>query len=112
MMNQTDAARVLLNSTARANFGERAGFGNMIRQGDNLQSRKYGISGWFMRPLYVSPDIVFCECYIDNLARWVGCPNPPSAYVVKNGDKIRRFWDYGHALRYAALQVIRRGIGK
>lgn len=96
-----------LSRAARVNFGELAGFGRMIRQGDNEETRRYGLTNWYLRPLYVRRDLVFVECYIQDAARWVGCPNCPDAYLVKVGSKVRRFRDYSRALRQAAISLRR-----
>ena len=96
-----------LSRVARANFGDMAGFGKMIRQGDNEETRRFGLSNWYLRSLYVRKDLVFVECYIQDAARWVGCPNCPDAYLVKVGTKVRRFRDYSRALRQAAISLSR-----
>lgn len=100
-------ARLFLIEIARANYGELAGFGPMIRQADNAETRRYGMSNWFLRSLYVTPSTIFVEGRIWDAGRFVGYPNPPDGYLVKSGDKIRRFRNYGRALQYCAIQVFR-----
>lgn len=57
-MDKTEVAREALTAIARANFGDRAGFGSMVRQSaDNVEALRYGVAGWFLRPLYVSPSL-------------------------------------------------------
>ena len=107
-MDKTEVAREALTAIARANFGDRAGFGSMVRQSaDNVEALRYGVAGWFLRPLYVSPSLVFIEGRIWDAARFVGCPNPPDCYLVKRGDRVQRFRDYGRALRCCAIEAIR-----
>lgn len=106
-MTKANLARLFLCEIARANYGELAGFGPMIRQADNSKTRLYGVAGWFLRSLYVSPNLIFAEGRIWDSGRFVGCPNPPDCYLVKHGDIVRRFRDYDRALRYCAIQAYR-----
>jgi hypothetical protein len=107
-MDNTDTARLFLNEIARLNYGDLAKFQPMRRQApDNLEALRYGVAGWFLRPLWISPALVFVEARIDDRSRFVGCPNPPLAYLVKHGEKVVRFRNYGRALRYCAIRALR-----
>jgi hypothetical protein len=109
---KTKLALIFLTQAAKRHYGDKAGFRKMIRQPDNDMTKKHGVAGWYLRPLHVTPQIIFVEGYIDNCGRWIGCPNPPDAYLIVYNDKVRRFRDYGRALRYCALQVIRQNRGE
>lgn len=106
----TDIARIFLCEIARANYPDSAGFGDMRRQADNPLTRHYGVAGWFLRSLYVSPRLVFAEGRIWDSGRFVGCPNPPDCYLVKHEERIVRFRDYGRALRYCAIRAYRDAV--
>ena len=79
-----------------------------IRQRDDAPM---GFAGWYFRifPCYQF-DIKFVECRISNSSRWVGCPNPPDAYLVYNAGKITRFGedDYGRAMDFCAFLIKKR----
>jgi hypothetical protein len=99
-----ETARQYLERRARDSFGNLAGFGQNIRQPIDAP---LSLGGWFIRSLWVTPNIAFGECRINSAARFVGCPNPPSAYVIKCPKGTYRFRDYGRALIFAAIQAHR-----
>ena len=97
-----DCALSHLNDIVRLNSAK---FNPMIRQSSGAP---LGFGGWYIRALHLPNDVIFGECYINDRSRWVGCPNPPDAYVIKCAKGIFRFNDYGRALVFCAIQTIRR----
>ena len=102
-----EMARKGLECLARANFGEAAGWGRFIRQPDNAETSRLNLQGWFARPLWVSAELQFAEMYIDDRARWVGCPNTPDAYIVRCHGQAFRFRDYARAVRFAYIRALK-----
>jgi len=102
MNDKVETARQLLNATAKASYGDKAGFGYMIQQPDNAP---LDLGGYFLRSLYVTSNLIFSECYARNGGKWIGCPNPPSYYVVTSNGESVKFREYGEALIYCAEKV-------
>lgn len=106
--DRVEQARQFLQEIARANYAEFAGFGPMIKQtSDNVEALRYGVASWYLRPLYIMPNLVFVEARIFDCSRFVGCPNTPDCYLVRHGTKTARFRDYGRALLYCAIRAFR-----
>lgn len=100
MMNVEDARRYLNGHAA-------LGQPRSVKQRDDAP---LGLGGWHFRVFpFDSLNIHFAECRIENRGRFVGCPNPPQAYVISNRGKATRYRPehYGRALRHLATLVAR-----
>lgn len=60
-----------------------------------------GYANWFFRIFpFDELGLHFVEARIRNASRWVGCPNPPDAYIINNNGEITEFREdqYGDAV--------------